>query len=57
MVQNTQKNVLRFGLASSSTLKNGTWVPSFTDNDGLWTALYAAGEFMRLASLKRKEYP
>lgn len=43
MVENTQKYVLRHGIASSSTLVNGTWKPDNVDSDGLWTSMYAAG--------------
>ncbi len=43
MVKNTQESVLRHGVASSADLVNGKWVPGYTDNDGLWTSVYAAG--------------
>lgn len=56
MVENTQKYVLRHGQASFSVLKNGTWVPGFDDNDGLWTSMYAGGEFMRLGALRNNGY-
>lgn len=57
MVENTQKYIIRYGFASSSTLKNGNWVSDITDNDGLWTGMYAAGEFMRLSSLRTRAFP
>jgi hypothetical protein len=57
MVENTQEFVMRHGLAASSHLQNGKWIGDVTDNDGLWTAMYAAGEFMRYSSLKDNQFP
>ncbi|WP_066497072.1 hypothetical protein [Abyssisolibacter fermentans] len=45
----TQENVSRRGMVSQSKLVNGEWVPEVSDNDGLWTAMYAAGECFRYA--------
>ncbi len=45
MVTNTQKYVLRHGLAGGANYdpKSNRWVPYTSDNDGLWTSLYASG--------------
>lgn len=53
MSENTQQYVSRRGMVSEANLVNGTWIPQETDNDGLWTAMYGAGELFRYASLKR----
>lgn len=55
MAKETQDFVMRHGLASNSALVNGTWVPSITDNDGLWTGMYAAGELMRYDHLRSSQ--
>jgi hypothetical protein len=55
MAKETQDFVMRHGLASNSALVNGTWVPSITDNDGLWTGMYAAGELMRYDHLRSRK--
>ena len=52
MSDNTQENVSRRGMVAESYLMNGEWVPNETDNDGLWTAMYGAGELMRYAVLR-----
>ena len=54
MLKNTQKYVIRQGIAAGAdydTTKQ-KWIPAITDNDGLWTALYAAGELMRYDHLR-----
>ena len=45
MVKNTQKYVLRQGIAAEATYDQNKkeWRTGITDNDGLWTSLYAAG--------------
>ena len=54
MVETTQDIVMRHGFVAEAfyNTSTGTWKPAETDNDGLWTAMYAAGELMRYASLK-----
>ena len=54
MVETTQQYVMRHGFVAEAFLNGSTgeWKPAETDNDGLWTAMYAAGELMRYASLK-----
>ena len=52
MSDNTQENVSRRGMVAEAYLTNGKWVPNETDNDGLWTAMYGAGELMRYAVLR-----
>ena len=54
MSQNTEKYVMRHGLASDSTLVGDVWKGSISDNDGLWTSMYAVGELMRYSSLNKK---
>jgi hypothetical protein len=45
----SQEYVNRRGVVSESRLSEGRWVPTVTDNDGLWTSMYAAGECFRYA--------
>lgn len=54
MSDNTQENVSRRGMVSNSYYSEalGKFVPDETDNDGLWTAMYGAGELMRYAVLR-----
>ena len=52
MSENTQKYVSRRGMVSEAFLINGEWVPNESDNDGLWTSMYGAGELMRYAVLR-----
>ncbi len=52
MISTTQENVMRHGFVAESYFNGTEWKPWETDNDGLWTAMYAAGELMRYASLK-----
>ena len=48
---------MRHGLASNGELRDGKWVGGITDNDGLWTSMFAAGEFMRYSALKTAKFP
>lgn len=32
------------------------WIAGVSDNDGLWTSLFAAGELMRYNSLKQLNF-
>ena len=52
MSQTTQEIVARRGMVSNAYLINGEWVPEESDNDGLWTSMYGAGELMRYAVLR-----
>ncbi len=54
MSDNTQDNVARRGMVSNAYYNEalGEFVPDETDNDGLWTAMYGAGELMRYAVLR-----
>ena len=52
MSEETQENVARRGMVSNATLVDGEWRPDETDNDGLWTSMYGAGELMRYAVLR-----
>ena len=52
MSENTQQYVSRRGMVSEAFLINGEWVPNESDNDGLWTSMYGAGELMRYAVLR-----
>ncbi len=52
MSETTQQIVARRGMVSEA-YKHGTeWISAESDNDGLWTAMYGAGEIMRYAVLK-----
>ncbi len=55
MVENTQDYVMRHGYVAESYYNSSTdtWKGVESDNDGLWTSMYAAGELMRYASLKK----
>lgn len=53
MSDETQDKVARRGFVSNSYLQgDGSWWKDATDNDGLWTAMYGAGELMRYATLR-----
>lgn len=55
MVENTQDYVMRHGYVAEAYYNHSTdkWKGVESDNDGLWTSMYAAGELMRYASLKK----
>lgn len=50
--EQTWENVARRGMVSNAYFVDGEWVPEESDNDGLWTSMYAGGELMRYAVLK-----
>lgn len=52
MNEQTWNYVARRGMVSNAYLIDGEWVPEESDNDGLWTSMYAGGELMRYAVLK-----
>ena len=52
MSDTTQEIVARRGMVSNAYLIDGEWVPEESDNDGLWTSMYGAGELMRYAVLR-----
>ena len=54
MSDETQKYVARRGMVSNANFdrEKGKWVPVESDNDGLWTSMYGAGELMRYAVLR-----
>ncbi len=52
MNEQTWKYVARRGMVSDAYLIDGKWEPEESDNDGLWTSMYAGGELMRYAVLK-----
>lgn len=53
MSNTTQENVARRGyVANAYQQGNGTWWKDASDNDGLWTSMYGAGELMRYATLR-----
>lgn len=54
MSDNTQEYVARRGMVSNAYYNEtlGKFIPDETDNDGLWTAMYGAGELMRYAVLR-----
>ncbi len=52
MSATTQEYVARRGMVSNAFLVDGEWEPEESDNDGLWTSMYGAGELMRYAVLR-----
>ena len=48
----TQDNVSRHGFVDQAYLGANGWTSYESDNDGLWTSMYSAGEVMRYATLK-----
>ncbi len=54
MSNTSQELVSRRGMVSEANWNGSAWVPAETDNDGLWTAMYGAGELFRYASLKQE---
>ena len=52
MSETTQQYVARRGMVSGAYWDGSAWIPSESDNDGLWTAMYGAGELMRYAVLR-----
>lgn len=48
----TSQYVFRRGMVSEANYADGKWNPRETDNDGLWTSMYGAGELMRYNVLK-----
>lgn len=52
MSEITQQSMNRNGLINEAQLSNGVWRGVESDNDGLWTSMYGAGELMRYAMLK-----
>ncbi len=52
MSDDSQEHVARRGFVSNAYKSGDIWIPESTDNDGLWTSMYGAGELMRYATLK-----
>ncbi len=52
MSATTQETVARHGLVSNSYKSGDGWRREASDNDGLWTSMYGAGELMRYATLR-----
>lgn len=50
--EQTWEYVARRGMVSNAYFEEGAWKPEESDNDGLWTSMYAGGELMRYAVLK-----
>lgn len=48
----TQENVSRIGYINEAHKYGDVWYPMESDNDGLWTSMYGAGELMRYAVLR-----
>lgn len=48
----TQESMNRHGLINCAYGGEGAWKGSESDNDGLWTSMYSAGELMRYATLR-----
>lgn len=52
MSENTQNAMNRHGLINEAYIGANGWYGTESDNDGLWTSMYGAGELMRYATLK-----
>ncbi|MBC5737485.1 Ig-like domain-containing protein [Lawsonibacter faecis] len=52
MSRTTQDIIARRGMVSEANWSGTEWIPTETDNDGLWTSMYGAGELMRYSVLK-----
>ena len=54
MSEESEKCIMRHGLMANAHWGDGgqKCVPAVTDNDGLWTSLYAAGELMKYSLFK-----
>lgn len=52
MSNTTQEYVERRGFVADANISGNSWKPNATDNDGLWTSMYGAGELMRYATLR-----
>ncbi len=52
MSGNTDQYVARHGMVSQAKWNGSEWKGEESDNDGLWTSMYAAGELMRYSVLK-----
>ncbi len=54
MSESSQKYVARRGMVSNAYYNTALekWIPQESDNDGLWTSMYGAGELMRYAVLR-----
>ncbi len=52
MSEKTQEIVSRRGMVSEAYFNGTEWIPAESDNDGLWTSMYGAGELMRYAVLR-----
>ncbi len=48
----TRKDVSRRGMTSEAMYYSGKWNGMESDNDGLWTSMFGAGELMRYAVLR-----
>lgn len=48
----TQQNVSRHGFVDQAIWSGNGWKSYESDNDGLWTSMYGAGELMRYATLR-----
>ena len=48
----TQQNVSRHGFVDQAYASGNGWTSYESDNDGLWTSMYSAGELMRYATLR-----
>ncbi len=52
MSNSSQTNVERHGMVSDAYYYSNAWHGLESDNDGLWTSMYGAGELMRYAALR-----
>lgn len=54
MSDTTQKYISRRGMTSNAFRSGDSWYSTENDNDGLWTAMYGAGEIFRFGTLNEK---
>lgn len=52
MSATTQAVVDRHGMTDAGYFIGGNWLSKESDNDGLWTSMYGAGELMRYATVR-----
>lgn len=53
---NDYKPYLRYGMASGASKAGDIWVAGVSDNDGLWTSMFAVGELMRYSAVQDLKY-
>lgn len=57
MREQTRRYVQRYGIVAGAAFSGGKWIPDISDNDGLWTSLFGAGELMRYSIARDHKLP